>query len=207
MPNSFENTMRSSIVEYAQRLSRSGLNFATFRKSFCNTQYWFRTSDGGFTLRNDKKAADAVTDIFRNGRQYGTECATAMIVVYLGALLAAASDTNRFNSVFSGVSLMNWHKLPRALAETGQMNTYPEYYAGDRRYFKNPEVDLARPEWQGENVIDLGGGEYYGHGVGIVSGSEIIADLNTARRAGSSRPAYLMNAAGRPDFGKLAGLL
>ncbi|MDR1821113.1 MAG: protein-glutamine gamma-glutamyltransferase, partial [Oscillospiraceae bacterium] len=82
MANSnFESQMRAAIVEQAQRLYRSGLNFATFRKSFCNSLYWFRTADGGFSLRSDKNASDAVADIFRNGGQYGTECATAMIIV------------------------------------------------------------------------------------------------------------------------------
>ncbi|MDR0813097.1 MAG: protein-glutamine gamma-glutamyltransferase [Oscillospiraceae bacterium] len=201
----FESQMRAAIVEQAQRLYRSGLNFATFRKSFCNSLYWFRTPDGGFSLRSDKKAADAIADIYRNGGQYGTECATAMIIIYLGALLAVTGGSARFNSMFSGVQLMNWHKLPRALAETGRMNTYSSYYPGDRRYFKNPDVDLAHPEWQGENVIDLGGGEYYGHGIGIMSAEQIISDLNTARRSGSSRTSYLMNSAGRPNFGMLVG--
>jgi len=198
----FELALRREILNSASKLLRSGLNFEVFRSSYCNTQYWYRTSDGGFDLRRGVPPSAAVRDIFNHGQSYGTECATAMQIVYLGALLSLSGDT-KFDSAIGGISLMNWTKLTRALAETGSMQSYPDYLPADRRYFANPDVSLMTPEWQGENVIDMGDGTYYGHGVGRLSAGEIISDLNQNRRPGSSRSAYLMLSAGRPDFEKL----
>ncbi|MDR0917024.1 MAG: protein-glutamine gamma-glutamyltransferase [Oscillospiraceae bacterium] len=198
----FELAMRREIVNSAARLLRSGLRFEVFRDSYCNMRYWVRTMDGGFDLRPGAQPSAAVRDIYQNGTAYGTECATAMQIVYFGALIAVVGDA-AFDRAFSGISLMNWHKLTRALAETGSMRQFPDYLAGDRRYFANPDVNLLTPEWQGENVIDMGDGSYYGHGVGRLSGGEIIANLNQNRRPASQRGAYLMQSAGRPDFVKL----
>lgn len=38
---------------------------------------------------------------------------------------------------------------------------------GDLVYFKNPQVNPATIEWQGENTIYLGNFFFYGHGVGV----------------------------------------
>ncbi|MDR3310104.1 MAG: protein-glutamine gamma-glutamyltransferase [Oscillospiraceae bacterium] len=198
----FELALRREIVNSALSLSRSGLGFAVFRKSRCNSAYWLRTADGGFDLRRGVQPSRAVRDIYRNGAAYGTECATAMQIVYYGALIAVVGDA-AFDRAMGGISLMNWHRLSAALAETGQMRSFPDYLPADRRYFANPDVNLLTPEWQGENVIDIGDGSYYGHGVGRLTGSQIIAELNRARRPGATRGAYLMNSAGRPDFNKL----
>jgi len=198
----FELAMRKEIINAASKLLNSGLNFEVFRSSYANSRYWIRTRDGGFDLLNNAQPSAAIRDIFTNGRAYGTECATAMQIVYFGALLAVIGDT-AFDRVCRGISLMNWHKLSRIFQETGLMQQYPDYLPGDRRYFANPDVNLMAPEWQGENVIDMGDGSYYGHGVGRYTGPQIIADLNQNRRPGATRSAYLMDSAGRPDFEKL----
>ena len=72
----FELKMRKEIINAANALLRSGMSFAVFRKSRCNTDYWERTDDGGFKLRPDVKASDGIRDIFENGDMYATECAT-----------------------------------------------------------------------------------------------------------------------------------
>lgn len=38
------------------------------------------TDEGGFLLRSGVTPASAIRDIFRNGRQYGFECATAIVI-------------------------------------------------------------------------------------------------------------------------------
>ena len=198
----FELALRRAIVEKAEALRRSGLKFEVFRRSYCNSRYWLRRADGGFELRRGASASKAVRDMYLNGRAYATECATAMQIVYYGALLDVASEA-AFDVQFTGLRLMNWHDISPALRETGSMNRTTDYFPGDRRYFANPDVDLQNPEWQGENVIDMGDGTYYGHGMGRRRGAEVIAELNDNRRPLASRSAYLMNAAGRPDFKKL----
>ncbi len=201
----FELALRREIINASNALARSGLRFAIFREAECNTDYWELTPEGGFRQRRDVKPSDAVRDIFTNGRKYATECATGMVIVYLGALLSLMGE-EKFNRNFNNLYLMNWHNLPRNLREIGQMNPEPDYLPGDRRYFANPDVDPVTPEWQGENVIDLGNGLYYGHGVGRRTADEIIKALNRQRREGATREAYLMDSAGRPNFERLAEL-
>ncbi|NLM84555.1 MAG: protein-glutamine gamma-glutamyltransferase [Clostridiales bacterium] len=198
----FELELRNAIVKAAEDLSRSGLRFAVFSKSYANPDYWTRRSDGGFLLKTGVKASDAIRDIFKNGRLYGTECATAMPIVYFKALLDVFGD-EAFNKMFSTIYLMNWRYLPAELSMTGRMQKTKTYLPGDRRYITNPDVDPQTPEWQGENVIDLGNGRYYGHGMGRRTIDEIVRALNQNRFAGARREAYLLDTVGRPDFRRL----
>ncbi len=55
-------------------------------------------------------------------------------------------------------------------------------------------------------MIELGGGLFYGHGIGIRDAGSIIRSLNRNRVDGATRSAYLMDAAGRPDYRRLAAL-
>jgi len=198
----FELDLRAAIVKAAEDLNRSGLRFAVFSKSYANPEYWTRRSDGGFLLKTGVKASEAIRDIFKNGRLYGTECATAMPIVYFKALLDVFGD-EAFDRMFRSIYLMNWHYLPPELAATGRMQAARTYLPGDRRYVANPDVDPETPEWQGENVIDLGNGFYYGHGMGRRRVEEIIRALNFNRAPGARREAYLMDTLGRPDFRRL----
>ena len=81
-----------------------------------------------------------------------------------------------------------------------------DYIPGDRRYFVNPDVDPLTPQWQGENVIDLDGELYYGHGIGIYNAETIIKELNKNRSEGADESARLKDSAGRPNFKKLADI-
>ncbi|MFU0831380.1 MAG: Protein-glutamine gamma-glutamyltransferase [Oscillospiraceae bacterium] len=198
----FELNLRDQTVSAAKRLDRSGMDFAIFRRSRCNPTYWNRTAEGGFRLKNGVRPSEAIQDIFENGRKYGTECATAMVIVYYGALLAVLGP-EKFDRTFSKIELMNWHHIDRLLREIGLMRKYPFYLPGDRRYFANPDVDPLTPEWQGENVIDLNGELYYGHGVGILDAKTIINALNRNRIEDADDSAYLMDSAGRPNYKNL----
>ncbi|MEL4106833.1 protein-glutamine gamma-glutamyltransferase [Oscillospiraceae bacterium WX1] len=195
----FELRMRHEIITAAEDLGRSGMDFEVFRESKANPAFWRRRGDGGFELKSGVKPYDAITDIYKNGQDYGTECATAIQIIYYKAL-AEVFGPEAFNKTFKNITLMNWHDLSAALRETGAMHREKDYFPGDRRYFSNPDVDPKTPEWQGENVIDLGGGLYFGHGIGKYDADTIIDALNENRREDADRDASLQDAAGRPDF-------
>ena len=198
----FELNLRKSIVNAARNLSRTHFSFRVFRKSKCNPDYWHRTSEGGFSLQNGVKPSKAVEDIIRHSSRYGTECATAMVIVYYLALVDLLPE-ELFNQLFSEIYLMNWQHLDRELGIVDQIHV-ADYLPGDGRYFKNPDVDPLTPEWQGENTFDLGNGTYYGHGIGIASAEKMIDALNEKRIDDSHVSAYLMSSAKRLNFKGLA---
>lgn len=199
----FELSLRKEIVNAARDLNQSGLNFTVFHKSKVNPEFWERTSNGGFLLKQGVKPSDAIRDIFKNGRLYGTECATAMVIVYYKALLELLSD-DTFNRLFPSIYLMNWHRLDPLLREVGTPQSVADVMLGDRGYFINPEVDPEVSELQGENVIIMPGGLYYGHGIGLTTADRILRMLNANRVDGATQSAYFIEkSAARPNFKKL----
>lgn len=199
-----ELDLRANIVKASRELFYSGIGFRTFRNSVCNPAYWIRNEDGGFTSRDDVPPSEAIEDIYKNGRRYGTECATAIIILYFKAVLNVF-PRDVFNQLFPKIHLMNWQQLDSNLAIAYFRNP-TDYLPGDCRYVKNPDVNPLTPEWQGENAIDLGNGLYYGHGIGIKTVNEIIAALNRNRRPGATESAYLMDSVNRLGFSRLASL-
>jgi len=198
----FELDLRKKIIDSARELKKSKFSFKTFRKSKCNEEYWQRTDEGGFLLKKGVKPFDAVNDIYINSSKYATECATAIVIVYYKALADMFTE-ELFNSLFPNIYLMDWQHLDSNMG----INLYRkvvDFLPGDCRYFKNPDVDPTKPEWQGENAIDFGDGSYYGHGIGIRTADEIIKDLNKHRKKEANTSAFLMDTANRPDFRYLA---
>ncbi len=198
----FELDLRVNIIQAARELYQSKMHFMTFRKSICNPDYWDRTDEGGFSLKAGVKPSDAISDIFINGRKYGTECATAIIIVYYKAILNVLPK-KLFDALFSEIYLMNWKALDKDMGVTTYRQR-PDYLPGDCRYINNPDVDPLTPQWQGENAIDLGNGTYYGHGIGISTVDEIIAVLEEYRKSGATQPARLLDSVTVPDFKYLA---
>lgn len=201
----FELKLRAAIVNAAKQLYNSRMRFAIFQNSRCNEQYWNRTSNGGFELKDGVRPSAAINDIFINGSKYATECATAMVIVYYKALLDTFGAT-AFDRLFPDPYLMNWRVTDPLLREVGVPVKVADLLLGDRAYFANPDVDPRTPQWQGENAIVLPNGLYYGHGIGIEDANTIIRALNDSRKPGATRTAYLMDSAGRPDFKKLSKL-
>ena len=201
----FELKLRNNIVIAAEKLSEGDMSFRIFRKSMCNLDYWDRTYEGGFILKEGITPSAAIKDISINSSKYGTECATAIIIIYYQALLNVF-DEKLFNEVFPKIQLMNWHYLDNLLEDAGYLEKQSDYLPGDRRYFVNPDVNPVKPEWQGENVIDLGNGIYFGHGIGIGNADEIISALNEFRIEGAKISAYLLDLAARLDFKALSDI-
>jgi protein-glutamine gamma-glutamyltransferase len=198
----FELSLRKSIINAAKYLSLSRFSFRVFKKSKCNEDYWDRTNEGGFTLKKGVKPDEAVKDIYIHSSNYGTECSTAIVIIYYKAFVDIFPK-DLFNELFSEIYLMNWQHLDNDL----NIIEYPkavDYLPGDCRYFKNPDVDPLTPEWQGENVIVMGDDAYYGHGIGITSAESIIEALNRKRIKGSKVSAYLLDLTKRPNFKYLA---
>ncbi|MGH4124377.1 MAG: protein-glutamine gamma-glutamyltransferase [Clostridium sp.] len=201
----FELKLRNNIVIAAKKLNESYMTFTTFRKSMCNLYYWDRTDEGGFILKKGITPSAAINDISINSSKYGTECATAMIIIYYQALLNIFPE-KYFNELFPKIQLMNWHYIDDLLEDAGYLEKRSDYLPGDRRYFVNPDVNPLKPEWQGENVIDLGNELYFGHGIGIGNAEEIIIELNKFRIKEAKSSAYLLDSAARLDFKSLADI-
>jgi len=201
----FELKLRKNIVIAAKNLNEGDMSFETFRKSMCNLDYWERSEEGGFILKKGITPSEAIEDISINSSKYGTECATAMIIIYYQALLKIFSE-KLFNELFPKIHLMNWHYIDNALEDAGYIEKRSDYFPGDRRYFDNPDVNPVNPEWQGENVIDLGDKIYFGHGIGIGNADEIISELNEYRIEKAKISAHLLDSAARLDFKALADI-
>jgi protein-glutamine gamma-glutamyltransferase len=199
----FELKTRLHIVEAAKALYASGVSFATFATSRCNERYWIRTDDGGFQLRPGVPPSVGINDIFENGELYAFECAGAIVIVLYKAILETVGEAV-FNRHFQDLFLRDW-QYDRDL-NLVTSNNKNEAYPGDVLYFKNPDHDPSRPEWQGENVVMLDQDLYFGHGIGIESGEDIIAALNRMRRPGSTQSAYLQDLVVYPDFEALRRL-
>ncbi|MCL2036338.1 MAG: protein-glutamine gamma-glutamyltransferase [Oscillospiraceae bacterium] len=204
----FEQNLREEICNAANALHQSGMSFAVFANTRCNEDYWNRAGNGGWNMKQNVKPSEAVNDIFDNGWRYSTECATAMEIVYYKAILEVYGD-ELFDKTFTTIYLMDWDIRDPLLRKVGRMEDVGSegLLIGDRAYFANPDHAPDLPQWQGENVIVLEDGLYYGHGIGLNTAENIIKSLNSRRKSGDVQSAYLMNKAGRPDFRKLADVM
>lgn len=149
-------------------------------------------------LRSGISPAAAIRDIFLNGPNYGFECATAVIILMYKGVLDTLGESE-FNRLFPDLLLYSWHSDSDLGMTQDDIESYHSR-PGDVLYFKNPEVNPEKREWQGENVIKLDVDLYYGHGIGIKPAREIIAALNRQRRQGATESAYLMDMVIYPDY-------
>lgn len=183
--------LKAQVVKCSRELDEGEMDFKIFTKSRCNKKFWDRRNDGGFILKEGVEPYDAIMDIYKNGDKYGTECATAIIIVYYGAL-ANTLGRETFNKIYTEIELMNWQNVDENMG-LNEFNRGKDLIPGDCKYFKNPDVNPKTPEWQGENTIYLGDGKYFGHGAGIMTANEMVEKLNKKRRKGATETAYLMD--------------
>lgn len=200
----FELNMRKNIIDSSRELNDSRVKFKTFKESFCNKDFWQRTDEGGFKLKDGMKPSEAINDIFKNSSKYGTECSTAIIILYYKSILNIYSE-ELFNKTFPNIVLLNWHNFGDNLS-VYSYETEDAYLPADCLYFENPDYDPAKSEWRGENAIDLGNKKYYGHGIGIADEKHIIKSLNKYRKSNAKREAYLTQNIARPNFRHLADI-
>ncbi|MFD1040508.1 protein-glutamine gamma-glutamyltransferase [Virgibacillus byunsanensis] len=196
---SFELVLRESIMTSAQLMNQGDAEFATFETSRCNPQYWQLTMFGGFQLKPNVRPADAINDIFLNSSLYAFECAGAMLITYYHAVLQNIGESS-FNQLFSNLFIYSWHSDPDLGIHLSFSNNF---LPGDVIYFKNPDFDPQASQWRGENAVVLGNGLYFGHGLGILTSEGIIESLNSVRKPGATRSAYLTDTIARPSFKRL----
>jgi protein-glutamine gamma-glutamyltransferase len=172
-------------------MGRAGHDFALIKDHRANPAF-FAVGDGGvFTLKQGVEPADAVRDIFASPGKYGFECATAMVIVYYKAMLDLLGDED-FNRICGDLRIGPWAQEGdlASVKRSGGSGTEPASAAsiaalkpGEYRYIRNWDVSAKGKAagWQGENVIYLGQGKYYGHPFGVASAETIISHLNTHR--------------------------
>jgi len=198
----FEMLLRAAIVQAAIDLDMSGAEFATFEYARCNGRYWLLTPQGGFLLKQGVRPSEAIRDIYQSGPMYAFECATAIPIVYYKAVLDVMGE-EQFDRLFQNLLLYSWN-YDSDLGLIQERVSPERAFPGDVLYFDNPDFHPRAPEWQGVNVVMIDDNLFFGHGVGITTGEEIIHGLNMRRRLFSFRSAYLMDLIVYPDFAYLS---
>ncbi|WP_379966906.1 protein-glutamine gamma-glutamyltransferase [Ectobacillus sp. sgz5001026] len=196
----FDVHLRLHLLLTCIDLLSSGIQFRTFSQSFCHDIFWKRTKQGGFQVEQGVLPSVAINDIFSNGKKYGTECATAIIIIIYKSLLQCYDD-HTFNRLFSNLLLFTWDYDKNLKLITKTDGTI---IPGDITYFKNPQVDPLTIEWQGENTIYLGDDFHYGHGVGMSTSDQVINTLNLRRKPNAFLTAYITNFITRVDIAQMS---
>ena len=196
----FELNARANTVEAARAMAMGQAGFASFATSRCNEQFWQRTDEGGFRLKRGVRPSAAVNDIYANSGLYAFECAAAAVIVLYKAMLDTIGPA-KFDAMFANLYIYSWN-YDRDLRLI--QHTSGEQFPGDVRYIRNPDVDPATPQWQGENAfVMMEPDTYFGHGIGITSSNQMIAVLNRHRRPGATRSAHMLDEITHPDYAAL----
>lgn len=193
----FELLLRRNIIEAAEKLSGSQVEFQVFRNSRFNSMYWTKTRKG-YALKPFVLPSTAIEDVFINGHEYAFECSTAIVLIYYYAVLKSI-NSNAFNKLFQNLLVWDW-SYDEDLRIITRVGT--DFIPGDVLYFHNP--DYQYPVWIGENVVYLGMDRYFGHGIGIKTKEEMIQALNTLRKPNAKKSAYLLSQYSRLDFNYLS---
>ena len=206
IPRKEDIVFRQRVVEAAHALAAGGAQFsASHDGDKVNSKLWTMGYGGKIQVRkflpNDEigKPSVALRDMFENGSAYGFECATAMMVIYHKAILDHIGD-EKFDELFSSprmLSFFRWSlededytKVKKLVEDDKIIKQAPK--PGAHYYFLNPDASEANSAFGGENVLYLGDGTYYAHGIVGDSGSyivtedEIIATLSALRKPGST---------------------
>lgn len=193
----FELLIRENIIKASYLLNNSKVNFDSFWTSKFNPLYWMGT-ETGYLLRPFIPPSIAIEDIFINGQAYGFECSTAIIVIYYKAVLNSIKRSS-FDYLFQNLKVWDWN-YDEDLGIITRLGK--DFIPGDVVYFYNP--DFKEPIWTGENAVFLGNNLFFGHGIGIKTANEMIAELNTLRRPFATRSAFLLDQHSRLNIKHLA---
>lgn len=201
-----QGNMQLSIVRAARAFDKAGVSFASKSgEDRVNKDLWWMGFGGRMGVRAHVKPSDAINDIFKNGEKYSMECATATMVILYKGILDRIGPVD-FDREFSRLRIFRWdepHKSYEAVKREGDL---PGFMPGDHTYFKNPDFHPAHSAWQGENVIYLGDGQYFGHGVGIKTEAELLSTLNSLRKDNARVSAFRDDFEVRIDHRRIAKL-
>lgn len=189
----FELILRENMINSATALSESEVEFSVFQTSKFHTLYW-RKTPRGYMLRPNVLPSDAIKDIFQNGKEYGFECSTAIVVIFYYAVLQSIEEV-AFNRLFNHLLVWDW-SYDDDLGIITKVGT--DFIPGDVLYYYNP--DYNNPVWIGENVVFLGNKKYFGHGIGMGTAEEMIEALNTLRKKDATRSAHLIHQYSRLNY-------
>ncbi len=192
--------MQLAVVKAARDFAAAGVAFSgSSRTDKVNKALWWMGFGGKMGVRQGVRESEAINDIFVHGSSYGMECATATLVILYKAILDRIGPKD-FDEAFAKTRLFRWEIEDDDFKKAKRVGKLPGFWPGDHTYFKNPDFDPSNSAFQGENVIYLGNGEYFGHGIGLVTERQLIEGLNGLRRPGARRSAF------RDDFElRLAG--
>lgn len=192
------------MVDAAEKMHSAGISFQLIKNHKANPDFWSVDASGTLTLKPGVKASDAINDMLSNNGKYGFECATGLVATYYVAMLDVLGPKD-FDRVASDLRIGPWdmeNDLERLMIEThpdGGWNAEvplknpDKLLPGGYYYFRNWDVtDEARARgWQGENVIYLGGGKFYGHGIGLGPGTDFVTKLKAESKPDGKTPSLL----------------
>lgn len=207
-----------AVVSAAHDMAEAKHDFSLLSEQTFNKKYWMpepkygkgsKTGQRGtFTLKPGVKASDALLDIFDNPHKYEFECATAMVITYYKAMYDLLGPKDFDRKIGPQLRIGVWEsegnaQLDHSPGTKGKKSeiktkTKKAVRPGDYAYIRNWDASKEGVEagWQGENVIYLGDGLYYGHPFGIASADEIVRHLDEWRKEGSSKSASLQDTHG-----------
>jgi len=197
-----EIAFRARVVTAAKGLAASGASFAgSANADRVNKDLWTMGFGGRMQVRkflpNGElgKPSDALKDIFSNGHTYGFECATAMMVIYHKAILDHVGD-DAFNEMFTepkNLAFFRWSIEDDDFLDVKKLVHKPTPLTpGSHYYYTNPDASPENSAFGGENVLYLGEGQFYAHGIIGSSGTYLVTEqdimdtLSALRRAGST---------------------
>jgi len=192
---------RQRVVDAGYALAAGGASFSGHWSSDrVNKTLWTLGYGGRMQVRkflpNGElgKPSAALRDIFENGQHYGFECATAMMVIYHKALLEHLGD-EKFDALFSHPKMLaffRWDIEDDDYAKVKKLSMDPKLEGkapvpGSHYYFKNPDAAPENSAFRGENVMYLGDGKYYAHGVVGASGTYVVTEVEIMKTLSALR--------------------
>ncbi len=197
-----EIAFRARVVQAAKDLAASGASFsASAADDKVNLNLWTMGFGGRMQVRKFLadgtigKPSAALRDIFTRGTAYGFECATAMMVIYHKAMLDHVGE-DAFDAMFTEprhLAFFRWSIEDDDFVDVKKLVHKPmPLQPGTHYYYKNPDAAPENSAFGGENVLYLGEGQFYAHGIVGVGGTYVVTEkdivdtLSALRRPGST---------------------